>query len=325
MNTADRVLAILAREKEYVSGEDISSRIGLSRAAVNAAVKALRSAGYEIDSVTNKGYRLLSAPDVLNLGLLGAYISDERLESLTVLNSTDSTNKVLREMAFDGAPAGQTVIANEQSAGRGRMGRNFFSPRDNGIYLSYLLRPDVAPAEAVTLTAWTAAAMVRAVKKVAGTAPGIKWVNDLYMNGKKICGILTEMSVESETGRIDSIIIGIGINVNTAKDDFPEDIRDIASSIAAETGNRVSRTALAAAMIGELDKLNADWPKKKDDYLEAYRQYDMTCGRDINVISRGSVRPAEAITINDDFSLKVKYPGGETEDLSSGEVSLKLV
>ena len=164
MNTADRVLAILAREKEYVSGEDISSRIGLSRAAVNAAVKTLRSAGYKIDSVTNKGYRLLSAPDVLNLGLLGAYISDERLESLTVLNSTDSTNKVLREMAFDGAPAGQTVIANEQSAGRGRMGRNFFSPRDNGIYLSYLLRPDVAPAEAVTLTAWTAAAMVRAVK-----------------------------------------------------------------------------------------------------------------------------------------------------------------
>ena len=145
------------------------------------------------------------------------------------------------------------------------------------------------------------------------------------MNGKKICGILTEMSVESETGRIDSIIIGIGINVNTAKDDFPEDIRDIASSIAAETGNRVSRTALAAAMIGELDKLNADWPKKKDDYLEAYRQYDMTCGRDINVISGGSVRPASAISINDDFSLKVKYPGGKTEDLSSGEVSLKLL
>ncbi len=325
MNTADRVLAILAREKEYVSGEDISSRIGLSRAAVNAAVKTLRTAGYEIDSVTNKGYRLVSGPDLLNLGSIGAYLSDERLESIAVLDRTDSTNKVLREMAFDGAPAGQTVIANEQTAGRGRLGRSFFSPGDNGIYLSYLLRPDVAPSEAVSLTAWTAAAMVRAIKKVTGTAPGIKWVNDLYMNGKKICGILTEMSVESETGRIDSIVIGIGINANTAPGDFPDDIREIASSIAAETGNRVSRISLAAAMIEELDKLKADWPHKKDDYLEAYRQYDITCGRDINVISGGSVRPATAVSINDDFSLKVKYPGGKTEDLSSGEVSLKLL
>ena len=325
MNTADKVLAILAREKEYVSGEDISSKIGLSRAAVNAAVKALKNVGYEIDSVTNKGYRLLSGPDIISPGSVGEYLSYERLETVTVMNSTDSTNKVLRELAFDGAPAGQTVIANEQSAGRGRMGRSFFSPKDSGIYLSYLLRPDVAPAEAVTLTAWTAAAMVRAINRVAGTAPGIKWVNDLYMNGKKICGILTEMSVESETGRIDSIIIGIGINVNTAKEDFPEDIRDIASSIAAETGNKISRSALAAAMIEELDRFREDWPLKKSDYLEAYRAYDITCGRDINVISGGAVRQAQAMSINDDFSLKVKYPGGETEDLSSGEVSLKLL
>ena len=132
--TKDKVLAILARSKDHVSGEEISNIIGLSRAAVNAAVKALRSNGYEIDSVTNKGYLLKGGPDLLSPGAVGSYLEPDRMDHVLVLDKTDSTNKVLREMAFDGAPGGQVVIANEQTMGRGRMGRSFFSPSGKGIY-----------------------------------------------------------------------------------------------------------------------------------------------------------------------------------------------
>ena len=322
--TKESVLAILARSDEYVSGEEISRLIGVSRAAVNAAVKALRAEGYIIDSVTNRGYKIVDSPDVLSSGAVGAFLDDKRRETVLVLDKIDSTNKYLRELAFNGAPSGQVVIANEQTMGRGRMGRSFFSPKDKGIYFSYLLRTDTAPQDAVTLTAWTAVAMVRAIQRVSGWTPGIKWVNDLISHGHKLCGILTEMSIESETGRIDSIIIGIGININNHIEDFSDEIKDIATSICLETGKTVSRSELAACMIEEMDSLAAAWPSSRTEYLEAYRKYDQTCGKEINVISAKNVRSARAISINDDFSLKVIFADGHTEDLSSGEVSLKI-
>ena len=323
--TKDSVLAILAREKTYISGEDMSRRIGVSRAAVNAAVKALKAEGYDIDSVTNKGYLLKEGPDRLSTGSVGAYLTEERMKTVLVVDKVDSTNKLLREMAYNGAPDGQIVIADEQTTGRGRMGRSFFSPKDKGIYFSYLLKPDMAPGDAVTLTAWTAVAISRAISRVSGFTPGIKWVNDLVSQGRKLSGILTEMSIESETGRIDSIIIGIGVNVNNGEEDFSDDIRDIATSLYLETGRKTSRAALAAAMTEEMDRLRAAWPGARTEYLEAYRDHDITCGRQVNVISGSKVRPAEAIRINDDFSLKVKFSDGSVEDLSSGEVSLRVL
>jgi BirA family biotin operon repressor/biotin-[acetyl-CoA-carboxylase] ligase len=150
-------------------------------------------------------------------------------------------------------------------------------------------------------------------------------VNDLVSGGRKLCGILTEMSVESETGMIDNIIIGIGININNDASDFPDEIKDIATSIALEAGHAIDRSELAAAMVEELDRMRADWPDNKAAYLEAYRQADITCGRDVNVIQGGNVRPAEALMINDDFSLKVRFSDGQVSDLSSGEVSLKIL
>ena len=247
------------------------------------------------------------------------------MKTVLVVDKVDSTNKLLREMAYNGAPDGQIVIADEQTTGRGRMGRSFFSPKDKGIYFSYLLKPDMAPSDAVTLTAWTAVAILQAISRVTGFTPGIKWVNDLVSNGRKLCGILTEMSVESETGRIDNIIIGIGINVNNSEEDFSEDIKDIATSIFLEAGVKTSRAALAAAMAEEMDHLRAAWPGARDEYLKAYRAHNITCGRPVNVISGGTVRPAEALMINDDFSLKVKFSDGSVSDLSSGEVSLKVL
>ena len=252
-------------------------------------------------------------------------IGKERMEKVLVLDQTDSTNNLLKKMAAEGASCGQVVIADEQTGGRGRLGRSFFSPKGKGIYLSYLMKPEAAPSDAVSLTAWTASAMAMAVEAACGTAPGIKWVNDLYMNGKKICGILTEMVINDPSDGIDSIIIGIGINVNNDPSDFPEDISGIASSIAIETGKQVSRSELAACMIRELDRMAEVWPENKAEYLSTYRALDITCGREVNVTSGGKLRPATVLQINDDFSLKVKFSDGEIGDLSSGEISLKLI
>ena len=252
-------------------------------------------------------------------------IGKERMEKVLVLDQTNSTNNLLKKMAAEGASCGQVVIADEQTGGRGRLGRSFFSPKGKGIYLSYLMKPEAAPSDAVSLTAWTASAMAMAVEAACGTAPGIKWVNDLYMNGKKICGILTEMVINDPSDGIDSIIIGIGINVNNDPSDFPEDISGIASSIAIETGKQVSRSELAACMIRELDRMAEVWPENKAEYLSTYRALDITCGREVNVTSGGKLRPATVLQINDDFSLKVKFSDGEIGDLSSGEISLKLI
>ncbi len=274
--------------------------------------------------LSNKGYHPERGQSNLSMGSVEAFLGSERMKRCAVLDKVDSTNRYLKEMASSGAQDGQVVMADEQTMGRGRMGRSFFSPRNKGLYFSYLIRPDMASYDAVSITAWTAVATVRAISRVSGLTPGIKWVNDLVSNGRKLCGILTEMSIESETGRIDSIIIGIGININNDASDFPEEIKDIATSVALEAGHEVNRAELAAALVEELDRMRSDWPLEKAAYLAAYRNADITCGRKVNVISGDSITPAEAVRINDDFSLKVEYCDGKTADLSSGEVSLKL-
>ena len=200
-----------------------------SRVAVNNAVKALRADGYEIISSTKKGYMLGESPDRVERGELYALLSTERMETVECIDSVDSTNKSLRELADSGARDGTVLLANCQTAGRGRLGRAFVSPRDKGIYLSLLLRPRLAPRDTTALTAWTAVAARRAIKKVCGLDTGIKWVNDIVHNGRKLCGILTEMSVEGETGAINCIIVGIGINVNETAEDFPDELRDKAA------------------------------------------------------------------------------------------------
>ncbi len=321
--TKDRVLAILSKENEYISGELISRKLGISRAAVNTAVKSLRAEGYVISSVTNRGYHLESVPDLLTSGALLACLPEERMRTVTVLDKTDTTNLRLKELAYAGAPEGSVVIANEQTAGRGRRGRTFASPKDTGVYLSYLLRPAALPADTVNITAWTAAAVCLAVEEACGTAPGIKWVNDLVMNGRKICGILTEMTVESESGSIDSLIVGIGLNVNNLEEDFPEEIRQVATSIRQETGQVCSRAKLAACVIRQMDAMYKSWPREKDKYLNIYRKADITAGRDILVSGKDGDVPAKAVCITDDYSLLVRYADGSTQTLSSGEVSIK--
>ena len=324
--TKDDVLAILINADGYVSGETISSRIGVTRAAVNGAVKALKADGCVITSVTNRGYKLVSCPDKMFAGEVYSYLDESRRSSVICVANTDSTNNMLKEMLKSSPASGTCIIANEQTGGRGRMGRTFVSPPDTGIYMSMLLRPAGSLSDMSEITAWTAVAVHNAILNAYGINTDIKWVNDLFLNGKKITGILTELSVEGEIGIVSNVIVGIGINVNQSQDSFPEELQDIATSLAAGSGTaKLSRAKLAAEAIKELDKMMTNWPSGKEQYLETYRNCCLTIGKEVNVInySTGDTRPGEALDVNSDFSLKVRFEDGHTEDVRSGEVSVR--
>ncbi len=320
--TKDLVLAILKNSDTYISGEAISKELGISRAAVNTAVKSLRDAGFVIDSVNNRGYLLKSSPDTLSYGDILAHLSKERMENVKVFDEIPSTNDYARELALSGAPDKTVVISNCQTKGKGRRGRSFASPKGVGIYLSVIFKPDCLPKDTVSVTAQTAVAMCNAINSSCNIMPKIKWVNDLIINQKKICGILTEMGIEAETGHIQYLIIGIGINANHKLSDFPKEIRDFASSIMLETENVVNRAKLAAQMIKELDILR-DNMEDITAYLNEYKDLSATLNKDVKIISNEDEKIGKAIDINNDFSLKIKYPDGTIKDVSSGEVSVR--
>ena len=321
--TKDIVLAILKKAGSYVSGEEISRTLGISRAAVNSAIKTLRNDGYDILSSTNKGYVLNNVPDRLNIGEMLALLPADRVEHIICLDSIDSTNNCLRELAQKGAPDGQIIIANEQTEGRGRHGRSFASPRDKGVYLSMLMRPGSLPADIFSITAWVAVAICNAIETVCGIRPGIKWVNDLVVNKKKVCGILTEMSVEGESGHVQYVIVGIGLNVNEQANDFSEEITQIATSLYEETGQNTCRARLACEMVKELDKVRSRWPIGKQEYLDAYRNDCITSGKEICIQVGGTERIALVEGIDDSFGLIARFADGSTESITSGEASVR--
>ena len=320
----DRVLTLLVASRgQFVSGETMRKSLGVTRMAVSNAVRALREQGYAIDAVTNRGYCLSGEPDLLQPGDVLGRLPEERRGTVRVFASIDSTNTYLKREAMSGAPDGLCAVANEQTAGRGRVGRAFLSAPDCGIYLSLLLRPKCAPADCATLTSHAAVAVCRAIEAVCGVQPGIKWTNDIVLGGRKVCGILTELSLEGESGAVDSVVIGIGINANNRPGDFPPELREVAGSIRSATGSAVVRADLTAALIRELDEMTRVWTAYPYAYLEAYRALCLTTGKEVRVIRGDSQRRAFAEAVADDFSLLVRYDDGSTEQLSGGEVSVR--
>lgn len=319
----DEVLTILTSQDDFLSGAEISRRLGVTRMAVSNAVKALRADGYEIDSATNRGYLLKKSAGKLTAGEIYAHLPESRRETVRCFDRIDSTNSYLKREAVNGAPNGLCAIANEQSAGRGRSGRSFFSAADCGVYLSVLLRPHCLPQNAMTITAHTAVAICLAIERACGVKTRIKWTNDIVLGSRKLCGILTEITLEGETGLIDSVVIGIGVNVNYAPEDFPVEIRDVAGSIYSETGVRADRAKLAAEMVLALDEMSEAWSRDPRAWLEEYRERCVTTGKDVRVIRGESERSAFAMEVTDDFALRVRYEDGTEETLNSGEVSVR--
>lgn len=317
-----KVLQQLRGSGSPVSGQQMSRELGVSRAAVWKAVEALRRQGYEIESVPRQGYRLQTATRALCAAEILAALPAEHpwRERVQVLDCVESTNTLAKALAAQGAPAGTVLIADRQTGGRGRLGRSFVSPAGVGIYLSVILRPQVKPEKLLHLTAMAAEYLSRAVGKTCGVQPGIKWTNDLVLNRKKIGGILTELSVEAESGLVQYVVLGIGVNCN--QDSFPAELGDIATSLALQTGAQTDRNRLSAAMIQALSELSEhllDDPQ----WLARYEKICVTLGQEVKLVRADEVRYAFAEGLDPAAALLVRYPDGSREAIACGEVSVR--
>ena len=321
--TKEDLLSLLWQNADaYISGEELARRLSVSRTAVWKAIGQLREAGYNIESVSNRGYRLLSESDVLSEEGIRRHLKHQELK-LQVYKTITSTNTVLKTFAAEGAPAGLALIAGEQTAGRGRMGRSFYSPADSGLYLSLLLRPNVSAVEATRLTACAAVAVAETIEELSGRPAQIKWVNDIFVDGRKVCGILTEASVDCENGMMHYVIIGLGVNTHVPAGDFPEEIRGIAGAAFDADSIPELRCRLAA---GILDKL-AEYTENPDAsrVFEGYKSRSLVLGKAINILAPGrDPVPAEVLDLEEDYALIVRLPDGSTTRLNSGEVSVRV-
>ena len=324
MGTKEQLLALLEKNKGvYFSGEEIAEKLSVSRTAVWKAVESLRGEGYRIDAVRNKGYCLSVETDILSVQGIEKYLNPICAGlKLAVFSTVQSTNTMAREAAVSGAPEGYTVIANMQTDGRGRSGRSFFSPADTGVYLSLLLRPPhCSSREAARLTTMAAVAVCEAIEAVSGERAQIKWVNDIYVSEKKVCGILTEASFGLEDGFLEYAILGVGINVSPPRDGFPEELRSIAGTVFHEAHSD-GKNHLAAEFLNRF--MSYYTVPEKINYIDRYRSRSLAIGREIRVIFPDCQKKAVALDIDEDCHLIVKYEDGRIETLSYGEVSLKL-
>ncbi len=323
MACKQEVLALLEKQKgSRISGEAIAAVLSVSRAAVWRAIKDLQAEGHAIDASTRVGYRLQDSSDILSVEGIRPYLAPGFKGDLICYPILDSTNREVRRLALEGAPQGTVVLAGQQTAGRGRNGRSFFSPGDTGLYMSMLLRPDLATSSALLCTTAAAVAVCRAIDSMRGGSTGIKWVNDIYIDGRKVCGILTEGMAGFESGRIESIVIGIGVNYSTPLEAFPPELIGIAGSVfpgAVPTG--VSRNRMAAAIIDSL--LDLTNPLDASNFMDEYRHRSVVIGREVRVLQGSGVYTAVAEEIDDAGALWVRTPSGERRLLNSGEISLR--
>src|SRR5436190_2112670 len=250
---AQILTALRACGENGVSGSDLSEKLGISRAAIWARIEEMRSLGYEIEASPHSAYQLKSVPDVLHADDIMSRLGHVKVvgRDVRVFKETTSTNDVIEKLARDGAKEGVAVFAETQTKGRGRLGRQWLSPAKKGLWFSVLLRPDLRPQAATQLMVAASTALARAIREEIGLPAEIKWPNDILVRGKKVAGILTELSAELD--HIKYLILGIGVDVNLAAADFPPEVRKIATSLKIETGQSINRAQLAAAILHELD------------------------------------------------------------------------
>lgn len=321
----DEVLrALEAQRGQCISGAALASRLGVSRAAVWKAIEKLRADGLSIDALAGEGYALRADDDTLTDEAVQAVLNTRALgRALTVIPETDSTNSLMKR-AYADAPHGFTLIACRQTAGRGRLGRTFCSP-DGGLYLSILLRPNLSLAQLNLVTLAAAVAVCRAIERLTPLHPGIKWVNDVLVNDRKLCGILTEAAIEGESGTIDFVVVGIGINLRLDRDALPPDVQSIACALADLTQDVPRRAVLAGAILDELETLYALLEHGQSDSLLAeYRTRLCVLGRMVRVSTPQGNYNAHVQNLDENGHLLVCTPDGVQHTLSSGEISIRL-
>ncbi|MDK2800770.1 MAG: BirA family transcriptional regulator [Clostridiales bacterium] len=316
--------ALKEGSEQYISGEELSNRMGVSRTAIWKYIAALREEGYDIESSPRKGYRLISSPEILSAEEIQAELSTKFFgKEIIYFDTVTSTNTIAKEIAGKDCQDGTVVIADQQTGGKGRLGRNWSSPPHTGIWMSIVLRPDILPFQAPFITILAALAVARSIKQVAQIAPKIKWPNDIILNRKKVCGILTEMSAEIE--RINYIVVGIGINVNMDAEDFSPEIREMATSIKMVTGQAVQRKVLVRKILENFEEIyvNANNSNLKNELMDEYRKYSLTLGSRVKVVYKNQEIKGTAVEVTDEGELIIETDDGVKQKIMSGEVSVR--
>jgi BirA family biotin operon repressor/biotin-[acetyl-CoA-carboxylase] ligase len=305
----------------FVSGELISRELKVSRTAIWKHINGLREAGYKIEAIPSRGYHLLSSPDILSLDEMRGKLSTTRIgRQLVCMAETASTNADAFRLAEDSAEEGTVVIADAQSGGKGRRGRVWSSPAGVNLYCSVVLRPAIMPHEAPQLTFLSAVAVARAIELTTALQPEIKWPNDLLIKGRKVAGLLNEMS--AETDRVNFVILGIGVNLNMTLAQFPDGLRTPATSLLLEQGGPVNRVQFAAAMLGELDRLYTDFLRHGfGPVRDEWQQRCNANGREV-VVSEAEVETVRGMFhgIDGDGAMLVRFTDGTVERILSGDV-----
>ena len=322
MTAKEKILFLFETNRGiYLSGEKIAEELNISRAAVWKAVNKLKEEGYPIHAIPNKGYCLSVETDILSSQGIRKYLKSETANlDIEVLPTVDSTNRIVWTKANEGTQDGYVLVANEQITGRGRTGRDFFSPKGTGIYLSILLRPQgYGTSEALQITTLAAVAMCEAIREVSGKHPGIKWVNDIFLDGKKVCGILTEASFGMESGLLEYAVLGVGVNVYRPVMGFPKELKDKAGFLF-EKSIKDLKNQLTASFLHHF--MVAYHSKNKEKYIQKYREYSILIDKEIYVFQGDEKRKARVCDINEACQLVVMYEDGSVEALSYGEVSI---
>lgn len=319
------ILSLLRNSNGYVSGQQLCDKFGVSRTAVWKAINQLKEEGYQIESVPHKGYRLLETPDVLSKSEIASRLTTKWAgRNLYYFDETGSTNIDAKRFAEEGAGHGTVVVADMQTSGRGRRGRMWQSPSGSAIYMTILLKPDFLPDKASMLTLVMALSVAEAITEVTDLFAGIKWPNDIVLNKKKVCGILTEMNVEQDY--IQYVVIGVGINVNNATpEEFPEEIRQTATSLRIELGTLLSRAALIERVLFCFEKNYDTFVRKLDlsELMESYDKHLLNLDSEVKVLDPKGEFTGIARGINETGELLVEKENGETVQVYAGEVSVR--
>ncbi|MGN1402458.1 MAG: biotin--[acetyl-CoA-carboxylase] ligase [Bacillus sp. (in: firmicutes)] len=306
----------------FISGQEIADLTGVSRTAVWKHIKELQEEGYQLEAVRKKGYRLISVPDRLSADSIRLGLTTQIMgQSIHFSESTDSTQSIAKQLIARGINEGTVVVADEQTAGRGRMARQWISPKGSGIWMSLIIMPDIPLQQAPQLTLLTAVAAVRAIRVTTAAEPEIKWPNDLLLNGRKLAGILTEMQAEADG--IHSVIIGLGLNVNQKTADFPDELQNIATSLYRETGQMYQREPIIAEFLKQFEELYGLYLQKGFLSIKAlWESYASSIG---NIITASTAREqitGKALGINDDGVLLLEDQAGKIHHIYSADISL---
>lgn len=320
MNTKEEILNCLRENGSFISGEELSERMNVSRTAIWKAINALREEGYTVRSATNRGYKLEASPDIITRQEIESGLKTNALaKNIYCYSSIDSTNEEAKRQAMNGAPNGSLFIAEQQSGGKGRLGRSFLSPPGTGLWFSVLLRSGLIPEPITNVTLQAGLAVCKAVRKLTGCPAMIKWPNDVVIGSKKICGILTEMAAEME--RVNYIVVGIGINVNVPS--FPEELSGKATSLQLETGENVPRKILLQETLFEFETLLTSGRDGKSSFLEEYRTLCVSLNRKVSFSRNNTQLTGIATDISSEGELLVRLDNGTVVPVSSGEVTVQ--